>query len=181
MKVEQLSTWLGPLALLLGLALPALGQGGMPEGTLPQEGAKADAEERRARRKALLERFKKLSPEEREQLRKRYRERLKQASPEERKRLEKRHDRYKKRRAEHKKRHADRKLRHRERGQDFDQRKQGQHDERRQQYRDLLKRLLRQLTPEQRARMLEIADRCPVHRTLHSEVVVRTEAGSDVS
>ncbi|MHC4938915.1 MAG: OsmC family protein [Planctomycetota bacterium] len=30
------------------------------------------------------------------------------------------------------------------------------------------------LTAEQRARMLEIADRCPVHRTLHSEVKVRT-------
>ena len=33
------------------------------------------------------------------------------------------------------------------------------------------------LTDEQRARMLEIADRCPVHRTMHSEVKVRTEAG----
>ncbi len=31
------------------------------------------------------------------------------------------------------------------------------------------------LTDEQRQRMLEIADRCPVHRTLHSEVKVRTE------
>ena len=30
------------------------------------------------------------------------------------------------------------------------------------------------LTEEQRARLLEIADRCPVHRTLHSEVEVRT-------
>ncbi len=30
------------------------------------------------------------------------------------------------------------------------------------------------LTDEQRERMLEIADRCPVHRTLHSEVKVRT-------
>jgi putative redox protein len=30
------------------------------------------------------------------------------------------------------------------------------------------------LTDEQRKRMLEIADRCPVHRTLHSEVKVRT-------
>jgi putative redox protein len=29
-------------------------------------------------------------------------------------------------------------------------------------------------TPEQRERMLEIADRCPVHRTLDNEVVVRT-------
>ncbi len=31
------------------------------------------------------------------------------------------------------------------------------------------------LDPAQRARLLEIADRCPVHRTLHSEVVVRTQ------
>jgi putative redox protein len=30
------------------------------------------------------------------------------------------------------------------------------------------------LTDEQRKRLLEIADRCPVHRTLHSEVKVRT-------
>ena len=30
------------------------------------------------------------------------------------------------------------------------------------------------LTDEQRQRMLEIADRCPVHRTLHGEVKVRT-------
>ncbi len=30
------------------------------------------------------------------------------------------------------------------------------------------------LTDEQRERMLEIADRCPVHRTLHGEVKVRT-------
>jgi len=30
------------------------------------------------------------------------------------------------------------------------------------------------LTDEQRARLLEIADRCPVHRTLHSEVKVAT-------
>ena len=33
------------------------------------------------------------------------------------------------------------------------------------------------LTDEQRQRMLEIADRCPVHRTLHSEVRVETELG----
>jgi putative redox protein len=33
------------------------------------------------------------------------------------------------------------------------------------------------LSDEQRQRMLEIADRCPVHRTLHSEVKVRTELG----
>ena len=30
------------------------------------------------------------------------------------------------------------------------------------------------LTPEQRERMLQIADRCPVHRTLHSEIRVET-------
>jgi putative redox protein len=33
-----------------------------------------------------------------------------------------------------------------------------------------------ELTAEQRTRMLEIADRCPVHRTLHSEVKVRTRS-----
>jgi len=30
------------------------------------------------------------------------------------------------------------------------------------------------LSPEARQRLLEIADRCPVHRTLHSEVVIQT-------
>jgi uncharacterized OsmC-like protein len=30
------------------------------------------------------------------------------------------------------------------------------------------------LDQEQRQRLLEIADRCPVHRTLHSEIVVKT-------
>jgi uncharacterized OsmC-like protein/alpha/beta superfamily hydrolase len=30
------------------------------------------------------------------------------------------------------------------------------------------------LDPQQRARLLEIADKCPVHRTLHSEVLVKT-------
>ena len=30
------------------------------------------------------------------------------------------------------------------------------------------------LSDEQRARLLEIADKCPVHRTLHSEVDIRT-------
>ena len=30
------------------------------------------------------------------------------------------------------------------------------------------------LTEENRQRLLEIADRCPVHRTLHSELKVRT-------
>ena len=28
------------------------------------------------------------------------------------------------------------------------------------------------LTPEQRERLLEIANKCPVHRTLHSEINV---------
>ncbi len=31
-----------------------------------------------------------------------------------------------------------------------------------------------ELTDAERQRMLEIADRCPVHRTLHAEVKVRT-------
>ena len=31
------------------------------------------------------------------------------------------------------------------------------------------------LDDAQRARLLEIADKCPVHRTLHSEVQVHTE------
>ena len=35
------------------------------------------------------------------------------------------------------------------------------------------------LDAEQRRRLLEIADRCPVHRTLHSEVKVRTTLASD--
>jgi putative redox protein len=30
------------------------------------------------------------------------------------------------------------------------------------------------LTGEQRARLLEIAERCPVHRTLTSEISIRT-------
>ena len=34
--------------------------------------------------------------------------------------------------------------------------------------------LVGDLSDEQRARLLEIADRCPVHRTLHSEIVVET-------
>ena len=32
------------------------------------------------------------------------------------------------------------------------------------------------LTDAERGRLLEIADRCPVHRTLHSEVKIRTSA-----
>jgi putative redox protein len=31
-----------------------------------------------------------------------------------------------------------------------------------------------ELSAEQRARLLEIADKCPVHRTLKSEVNIRT-------
>jgi uncharacterized OsmC-like protein len=31
------------------------------------------------------------------------------------------------------------------------------------------------LTVEQRARLMEIADKCPVHRTLHSEIDIRTK------
>jgi uncharacterized OsmC-like protein/alpha/beta superfamily hydrolase len=31
------------------------------------------------------------------------------------------------------------------------------------------------LDPQQRAKLLEIADKCPVHRTLHSEVLIKTE------
>ncbi len=36
-----------------------------------------------------------------------------------------------------------------------------------------------ELTEEQRARLLEIADRCPVHRTIHGEVKVRTELADE--
>jgi uncharacterized OsmC-like protein/alpha/beta superfamily hydrolase len=31
------------------------------------------------------------------------------------------------------------------------------------------------LEPQQRQKLLEIADKCPVHRTLHSEILIRTE------
>jgi uncharacterized OsmC-like protein len=34
------------------------------------------------------------------------------------------------------------------------------------------------LSDEQRARLLEIAERCPVHRTLTSEIVIRTQAAT---
>ena len=34
------------------------------------------------------------------------------------------------------------------------------------------------LTDEQRQRMLEIADRCPVHKTLHNEIKIRTSLKS---
>ena len=30
------------------------------------------------------------------------------------------------------------------------------------------------LTAEQRAKLMEIADKCPVHRTLHREIDIRT-------
>jgi putative redox protein len=33
------------------------------------------------------------------------------------------------------------------------------------------------LTDEQRARLLEIADKCPVHRTLTSEISIRSRLG----
>ena len=32
------------------------------------------------------------------------------------------------------------------------------------------------LTPEQKSRMIEIADRCPVHRTLEGEIRIRTRS-----
>jgi len=34
------------------------------------------------------------------------------------------------------------------------------------------------LSDEQGARLLEIAERCPVHRTLTSEIVIRTQAAT---
>ena len=40
---------------------------------------------------------------------------------------------------------------------------------------DRLIRLEGDLSPEQRQRLLEIADRCPVHRTLHSEIKIRSK------
>jgi uncharacterized OsmC-like protein len=41
--------------------------------------------------------------------------------------------------------------------------------------------LLGDLDDAQRARLLEIADRCPVHRTLHAEINVLTELASGSS
>jgi uncharacterized OsmC-like protein len=38
-----------------------------------------------------------------------------------------------------------------------------------------------ELDDAQRARLMEIADKCPVHRTLHSEVTVVTRAGQSVA
>jgi uncharacterized OsmC-like protein len=35
------------------------------------------------------------------------------------------------------------------------------------------------LTDEQRARLLDIADRCPVHRSLNSEVIITTDPARD--
>ena len=32
------------------------------------------------------------------------------------------------------------------------------------------------LTPEQRAKLMEIADKCPVHQTLTSEINIKTRA-----
>jgi putative redox protein len=36
------------------------------------------------------------------------------------------------------------------------------------------------LDSEQQARLLEIADKCPVHKTLHSEVVITTRKSTDL-
>jgi putative redox protein len=36
--------------------------------------------------------------------------------------------------------------------------------------------LIGDLTPAQRTDLLRVADKCPVHKTLHSEIVVRTAA-----
>ena len=35
-----------------------------------------------------------------------------------------------------------------------------------------------ELDDGQRARLMEIADKCPVHRTLHSEIKIRTSEGA---
>jgi len=43
---------------------------------------------------------------------------------------------------------------------------------------DVVVELAGSLSDAQRARLLEIAERCPVHRTLTSEVDIRTRAGS---
>ena len=50
-------------------------------------------------------------------------------------------------------------------------------------YQDLLKRrenarVSMNLDAEQRARLLEIASRCPVHRTLTGEVLIETKEGA---
>jgi len=36
------------------------------------------------------------------------------------------------------------------------------------------------LSPEQQKRIMEIADKCPVHRTLHSSVLVETELADTI-
>src|SRR5579864_1689559 len=41
--------------------------------------------------------------------------------------------------------------------------------------------LFGELSPEQRNRLLEIADRCPVHRTLTSKIVIHTALASAAS
>ena len=38
-----------------------------------------------------------------------------------------------------------------------------------------------ELTKEQRTKLLEIADKCPVHRTLTSEINIRTTWGATIS
>lgn len=40
-------------------------------------------------------------------------------------------------------------------------------------------RITGDITPEQKARMVQIADRCPVHKTLHSEVLVETKLADE--
>ena len=45
---------------------------------------------------------------------------------------------------------------------------------------DTIQRVIRlegELDDEQRARLLEIAEKCPVHRTLESEIKIRTQLG----
>ena len=39
---------------------------------------------------------------------------------------------------------------------------------------DVVMELTGDLTEEQRRRLIEISEKCPVHRTLQSEVVIRT-------
>jgi len=39
---------------------------------------------------------------------------------------------------------------------------------------DVIRKLLGDLTAEQRAKLMEIADKCPVHRTLENEVKIET-------
>jgi len=49
---------------------------------------------------------------------------------------------------------------------------------------DRIERVIRldgDLDDDQRKRLLEIADRCPVHRTLHSEIVIDTTDGTAIA